>query len=146
MAVIKNSVEIARPPEAVFDYCVDLRNELEWNPDAQSVEKITEGPIGAGTKFRVKWKQSGLIEVECTKHERPGAWRNVNGGPLAVVFDGRVVPSGNGSKLAVRFDVRPQGTMKLLFPFLLLIIKRSERRNMQRIKQALEKAYLTLAN
>ena len=140
MAVIENSVEIARPPEAVFDYCVDLRNELEWNPDAQSVEKITEGPIGAGTKFRVKWKQSGLIEVECTKHERPGAWRNVNGGPLAVVFDGRVVPSGNGSKLAVRFDVRPQGTMKLFFPFLLLILKRSERRNMQRIKQALEKA------
>jgi hypothetical protein len=37
MAVIENSVEIGRSPEDVVDYLVDLRNELKWNPDTQSI-------------------------------------------------------------------------------------------------------------
>lgn len=44
-------MEIDRSPEDVFDYLVDLRHELEWNPDTQSMEKITEGSIGVGTKY-----------------------------------------------------------------------------------------------
>lgn len=140
MAVIENSVEISRSPEDVFDYGVDLRNELEWNPDAESMEKLTDGPIGVGTKFLAKWKDSKLLEVECTRYERPHAWRHVNGGPLSIVFDATVSPSGNGSRLAVRFDVRPHGMMKLFFPVLLQILKRGERRNMERIRKALEQA------
>lgn len=139
MAVIENSVEINRPPEVVFEYCVDMRNELEWNPDAQSMRKLTDGPMGVGTKFLAKWKQSKLIEVECTKYDRPHAWQYINGGPLSIIFDGAVTPSSNGSTLVVRFDARPHGMMKLFFPILLQILKRAERRNMQRIKNALEK-------
>lgn len=115
MAVIENSVEINRPHQVVFEYCVDLRNELEWNPDAQSMRKLTDGPIGVGTKFLAKWKQSKLLEVECTKYDHPHAWQYVNGGPLSIM-------------------------MKLFFPILLQILKRAERRNMQNIKNALEKS------
>ena len=54
MAVIENSVQIERSPEDVFDYLVDLRNELEWNPDVESMKKLTDGPISVGTKFLAK--------------------------------------------------------------------------------------------
>src|SRR6185436_110761 len=87
MAVIENRVQIDRVVEEVFDYLVDLRNELEWNPDTQSMEKLTDGPIGVGTIFLAKWKQSQLIKVECIRFERPYRWAYANGGPLAVVFD-----------------------------------------------------------
>jgi carbon monoxide dehydrogenase subunit G len=139
MAVIENSVQINRSPEEVFDYCVDLRNELEWNPDVQSMEKVTDGPIGVGSKFLAKWKQSEQVEVECTRFNRPHGWTHVNGGPLAVVFDAAVTPQGAGSQLAVRFDARPNGLLKLIFPVLLQVLKRAEQRNMQCIKHALEK-------
>ena len=139
MAVIENSVQIERVAEEVFEYLVDLRNELEWNPDTQSMEKLTDGPIGVGTKFLAKWKQSQLIEVECTRFERPHRWAYSNGGPLAVVFDVTITPQGTGSLLASRFDVRPQGLMKVFFPVVLRQLKRAERRNMQYIKNVLEK-------
>jgi hypothetical protein len=71
MAVIENTVQIDRSPEEAFDYLVDLRNELEWNPGVQSMEKLTEGPIGVGTRFLAKWKQSQLIEVECIRLRTP---------------------------------------------------------------------------
>ena len=139
MTVIENSVKIDRSPEEVFDYLVDLRNELEWNPDAQSMEKITEGQIGVGTKFLAKWKQSELVEVECTRFDRPHVWSYSNGGPLSVVLDAAITPQETGSMLAVRFDARPNGLLKLIFPVLLQVLKRAEKRNMRCIKDALEK-------
>ena len=49
MTIIENQTAVACTPEELFDYCVDLRNELEWNPTAMSVEKVTDGAIGVGT-------------------------------------------------------------------------------------------------
>jgi MOSC N-terminal beta barrel domain len=43
VAHVENVTEIARSPEAVFDYCVDLAREPEWNPKARRVAKLTDG-------------------------------------------------------------------------------------------------------
>jgi hypothetical protein len=45
VAVVENVIEIARSPEDVFDYSVDLEREPEWTPKARRVTKVTEGPI-----------------------------------------------------------------------------------------------------
>lgn len=139
MSVIENSVQINRPPEDVFDYLVDLRNKLEWNPDVESMKKLTDSSIGVGTKFLAKWKQSKLIEVECIRFERPYRWAYSNGGSLTVVFDITLTPQGNATLLASRFDVRPRGLMQLFFPIVLRQLKRAEVQNMAYIKNALEK-------
>lgn len=139
MAAIENSVLIDRSPGDVFDYLVDMRNELEWNPDAQSVEKITDGPIGVGTKFLAKWKQSGLIEVECTRFDRPHGWTYLNGGPVTVTVDITLTARNGGSLLESRFDAHPKGLFRLIFPVFVQVMKRAEKRTMMRIKQALEK-------
>ena len=138
MAVIENSVQIERSPEEVFDYLVDLRNELEWNPDVQSMEKLTDGPIGLGTRYVAKWKQSGLIEVECTRFERPQRWAYTNGGPVSVVFDVTLTPQESGTLLASLFEAHPNGLTRLFFPILLQALKRGEKQNMRCIKAALE--------
>jgi hypothetical protein len=138
MTVLENSVLIERPMGDVFDYAVDMRNELTWNPQCRSMEKITEGPIGLGTKFLAKWKQSPLIEVTCTKFERPQVWEYTNGGPLAVVFEVSLSAQDRGTRLSSRFDVRPHGVMRLFFPVVLRSLRRAEQRNMASIKKALE--------
>jgi Polyketide cyclase / dehydrase and lipid transport len=45
---------VARAPEEVFDFLVDLRNAPQWEPNCQEVEKTSDGPIGKGTTFRAK--------------------------------------------------------------------------------------------
>ncbi len=139
MAVIENTVEIDRSPEEVFDYLVDLRNELEWNPDVVSMEKITEGPIVLGTKYRAKWKQSGSIVCECTKFDRPNGWSYVNGGPVAVHLDISLKRRGQYTTLVSRFDARPRGFFTLIFPIFMQIMKRQEKANMTNAKMALER-------
>ena len=140
MAVIKNTVHIERAPEDVFDYLVDLRNELEWNPGVESMEKLTNGPIGIGTRYLAKWKQSKHIEVECVEYERPRRWVYVNGGPVSVRFTINLTPHGTGTQMNCTFDANPNGWFRLVFPVFFQIMKRQERQNMTRLKVALEQS------
>jgi mannose-6-phosphate isomerase-like protein (cupin superfamily)/uncharacterized protein YndB with AHSA1/START domain len=48
---IGHSVEIARPPEEVFAFVADLRNDPRWNSAIDEVRQTPEGPPGLGTTF-----------------------------------------------------------------------------------------------
>lgn len=52
MVHIEGEITINRPVEDVFDCVSDERNEPRYNPRLQRVEQTTDGPIGAGTRFR----------------------------------------------------------------------------------------------
>jgi hypothetical protein len=140
VAVIESSAMIERNIEDVFDYLVDLRNELEWNPGVESMVKLTDGPIGIGTRYLAKWKQSKRIEVECVAFDRPHSWAYTNGGPVSVTFTATLVPHPTGTRLVARFEARPHGWMRLAFPAFMQIMKRQERENMTNLKRTLEAA------
>lgn len=137
MAVIRNSTIVACTPEQAFDYLSDMRNELEWNPTVQSVEKLTDGPVGVGTRFRAKWKGGPPVEVTVVRHDRPHGWEMHNGGPLAVVFNARLESVTDGTRLSVDFDARPRGLFRLVFPLFLLKLRHDEKANMAHIREAL---------
>ncbi|WP_185022944.1 SRPBCC family protein [Curtobacterium sp. PhB115] len=44
---------IAAPVMEVFAFVADERNELRYNRQVQSVQKLTPGPIGSGTRWRI---------------------------------------------------------------------------------------------
>ncbi|MEY2468509.1 MAG: hypothetical protein QOF21_1207, partial [Actinomycetota bacterium] len=112
MTAISSTAFIERTPEEVFDYCVDLRNELKWNPGVEAMEKVTDGPVGLGTRYLAKWKQSKLINVECTAYDRPHTWTYLNGGPVEVALTIRLSPEGNGTRLDASFDATPRGMFR----------------------------------
>jgi hypothetical protein len=138
MAIIENSVEIARSPEVVFDFIVDMTNELKWNPAVKFMEKLTDGPAGQGTKYRAQWAGSPIVVTECTRAERPKHVTLVNGGPISVNLDVSLTPTAHGTRLDARFDATPHGFMRLLFPIFLVIIRRQEKANMVHLKAYLE--------
>jgi Polyketide cyclase / dehydrase and lipid transport len=77
LAVVENVVHIARSPEDVFDYCVDLTREPDWNPKARRVEKLTDGPIGLGTRYEAEFLKDSPTTIEFVRYERPVAWESV---------------------------------------------------------------------
>ncbi len=139
MPVIKNSVLIHCSPEEAFDYLTDLRSELEWNPDCQVMEKITEGPVGLGTRFRAKWRGSPYVEVDTLAFDRPRSWAMHAAGALEVKFAVRLEAVPEGTKLSVDFEPIAHGWFKLVFPLFVLFARRQERANMVRIREALER-------
>ena len=51
MSQISGELVIGRPIEEVFDFVADERNEPLYNSRMMTVEKLTDGPIGTGTRF-----------------------------------------------------------------------------------------------
>jgi len=60
---ISGEILINQSVELVFDYVVDQRNEPAYNPRMLHSEKITDGPIGLGSRFRAT-AQSGRRAIE----------------------------------------------------------------------------------
>jgi uncharacterized protein YndB with AHSA1/START domain len=138
-AVIENTVEIARSQEAVFDYLADQGNEIQWNPDCVSMEKLTEGPVGVGTRFRAKWKQGPAIVSECTQFERPRTWRYENGGPISVVLTVTLEPTPTGNtRMTSHGEWTPHGWFRLIFPIFVRMMRRAERGVVENARGALE--------
>jgi uncharacterized protein YndB with AHSA1/START domain len=74
MARVEGEIIISRPVEEVFDFVADERNEPRYNPRMLSAEKTSDGPVGAGTRFRTELKTMGRpmpMVVEFTGYERP---------------------------------------------------------------------------
>ena len=140
MALIRNSVVIRCTPETAFDYLVDLRNELEWNPAVETVEKVTDGPVGLGTRFRAKWKSAPQpVEVELVEFDRPRGWVGHNGGPIEVTLTIRLETVPEGTRLTAAFDARPHGPIRLVFPLLLRRLRAEEAANMIHLRDAVER-------
>src|SRR5262245_11416856 len=51
--------EVGRKPGEVFAFMADGENDMKWNAWAIESKKISEGPIGAGTRFRGRLKRFG---------------------------------------------------------------------------------------
>jgi uncharacterized protein YndB with AHSA1/START domain len=141
MTLIRNTTLVNRPIEEVFDFAVDLRNEFKWNPKVRAMSKLTDGPIGLGTRMAAKWTMSGHIEPECTEYERPYLWTWANGGPIAVTVTVTLSEEAGGTRLRAAFDARAHGPARLLFPVFVRIMRKEEARNMGYLKACLESGH-----
>lgn len=140
MATLHNTIDINQPAEHVFWYCSDLCNEVDWNPDITSVERVTDGPVGLGTRYRARWARGGgPMVVEYVRFEPPVHWASTaTSDRLTVNFQASVAPIPDGARLAVRMELVPHGVPRLALPILRRVMQRAEKRNVVAIKARLE--------
>jgi uncharacterized protein YndB with AHSA1/START domain len=138
-AIIVAEVDIRRSPEHVFDYCSDHRHEPEWNPMIRKVEKLTDGPIGVGTRYSIQFVKAPTMVMECTEYERPAAW-SLAGSSTALTARGvnRVAPTGDGAHLVMRMELEPHGALKLVGPILRRRMQTMFERDLENIRTRLE--------
>ena len=135
---------IRRPPEEVFDYCSDLRSELRWNPKANYVEKLTDGPVRVGTRYRARWSNSGPTAVEVVQFDRPRRWETTaTARGMGIRFHGTVSDTAEGARYTAYLELHPKGLARLVAPLALVIMRRQDGKNMHRIREALESATVT---
>jgi carbon monoxide dehydrogenase subunit G len=86
MFKFEKSVLINRPQQEVFGFVTDLSNDSKWQSGIESVERTSDGPIGAGSTWRYKLKFLGReveAEIEMTGYEPPNQARVKSiGGPV----------------------------------------------------------------
>jgi uncharacterized protein YndB with AHSA1/START domain len=139
--LIENIVEIDKPPAEVFDYASDHAHEPEWNPKMRLVRKLTDGPVGRGTRYEMEFIPGRPMVVSCVRFDRPNSWE-VAGATLGmqVSMGGKITATAAGSQLVFRTEFRAGGPMALALPLLRRRMAPELQRDVEAIKAILESA------
>jgi uncharacterized protein YndB with AHSA1/START domain len=142
MARIDGEIVIDRPVDVVFDYVADQSNEPQYNPQMVRAEKITAGPVGAGTNFRSAVASGGRIAemlIEITGYDRPRRLASTTTMQQAdISYTLTFEPATPGTRMRWSGQVRPKGVFKLLGPLITWMGRHQEQRIWTSLKQHLE--------
>ena len=135
----RGSVEISQPPDRVFDYLADMRNEPKWLPGASDVRLTTQGDVGLDSNFEGTYARAGTVRCRITEHQRPQRL-TIHGEAKGMTFDDTIVltASDAGTRLDAVMRTAPKGLFKLVAPMMGRVIEKQFQSNWDRLKVVLE--------
>lgn len=142
MALIEGEILIERPVSEVFDFVADERNEPRYNPQMTSVEQLSDGGVGLGTRFKaevVSGNRPVSVVIEFTTFERPARLGSRSTMP-GMVIQGELMfeAVGDATRMRWEWDTRPSGALRLLTPVIAFMGRRQERGIWTNLKRYLE--------
>ena len=118
---IDETFHVARPPEDVFDYVTDPAHLAKWQTTKTSVEQLTDGPLGQGTRLRERTKPPGGKEfeqvVEFSEFDRPRRFGlRIVEGPQPIDGAYTFTPEGGGTRVDFVAEGELRGFLRVLGP------------------------------
>jgi uncharacterized protein YndB with AHSA1/START domain len=138
--VLDTGVDIRRPIEEVFDYCVDLAHEPEWNPHLRRIEGLTPGRPRAGSRYVAEFDDGQRMVISYRGVDRPCGWISAGASDrLEATSRAQLTSDGDVTHLELHVEVRPRrGLLRYAGGLLRPVVARRERRNLANIKAQLE--------
>src|SRR5213593_4962034 len=113
------TMEIERRVEDVYAYFLDLdRTVAPTDHMVRSVVKTPEGPVAAGTTFRIRQRSLGRVRDQTVHVLAVDPNRRIDFeaqfGPVRPRFTLAFEPTAAGTRITFRGDSRPIGPLKLI--------------------------------
>ena len=133
---------IAKPPQEVFEYTIDIDNAALILSNVTHAEMISNGAVGLGSRFRETRTMNGRAttsELEVTTFEPPhqyAATLEQSGIYATYLYTFR--PEKNGTRVNLSAKVSANGVKKLMLPIVVSFMKKADGDHLQRLKHAVE--------
>jgi len=122
MTRLQERIDTALPIDETFAYVADFANSQEWDPGVETAERIDEGPVAVGARYRLGVRLGGRVapmDYEITVYEPPQRVVLVGSGSgVSATDDIRFAPNGTGTTVDYTADIRLGGLLRLAQPFL----------------------------
>src|SRR5215217_1949101 len=141
---MESTVIVERPVEEVFGFVLDLTNVPSMDPSVQSVEKTSEGPIEAGTTFRMRQKAPpmGKVREASVRYTAVEPNRNIEFeamvGPIAPTASLTFEQADGATRVTFRGEPNPVGPLKIISPLISRQGQRMWDKRLARLKRTLE--------
>jgi carbon monoxide dehydrogenase subunit G len=136
-----NTITINRDPAAVFAYLAQFENLPQWNYAIAETQKITDGPVRVGARYRqlrtVPTRSEESFEVIEYEPDRRLMIRGQIG-PLFGDISYILEHAGDGTMLTNAADLHAGGPLRLVEPLATRRVKSSAGANLRTLKQILE--------
>jgi carbon monoxide dehydrogenase subunit G len=122
MTTLHEQVETTLPIDDVFEYVADFANSQEWDPGVATAERLDDGPVGVGTRFRLGVRlgpRVGTMDYRISVFEPPTRVVLVGSGSgVSAVDEMRLERLATGTRLDYTAEIRLGGILRLAEPFL----------------------------
>jgi len=144
MKHLHETIEVPMQVADVFRFVADFGRISEWDPGVVESTRLSRGPVGKGTRFRVVIRSGiGHSEMEYTITEYEPPRRVVLeglGDAIEAVDEIRFSRSGAGTRIDYRADIRLRGVAGAIEPLLGPLLERVGRKAMAGLERALTPA------
>ena len=118
-------------PDEAFRLFADLERSGEYSAPVIERRKVTEGPVGAGTRYHAvdQWPGRKVeFEVEITEFAPPTAIAARWSEPMPGEWEAHFTESAGATRLVFEATMSPSGIMGLLAPLMGLWARRQTKR------------------
>ncbi|MCA9968779.1 MAG: SRPBCC family protein [Anaerolineales bacterium] len=144
MTTFELSEWIAAAPAAVFDFMTDPANAPRVIDSVQRTEKLTDGPLGAGTRLRetrIVNGQEAQTELLIEAYQPPHTYVvSAEQSGITVTYRYALRPENDGTRVQLHADVSSGGLKKLMLPLVAAVMKREDGDHLRKLKTAVEAA------
>jgi carbon monoxide dehydrogenase subunit G len=142
MAGFELSERIDRSPGEVWGFFIDQGNLKRWMPDIVRLEKVTDGPVRLGTRYRETRRMGGkehTVTLEITAFDEGRRYAGtVDEKGVRGTYTYTFEPDGDATRVRMVADVKGRGLMKLMVPMFVGMMKKQDGGQLERLKRALE--------
>lgn len=143
MRFARHTIWISRPPADVFDFFVDFSQASRWRQYVRTMERLDDGPLGAGSRLHVTMDLMGepyVFDMEVLACERPSRWRHrTNETDFHGFVEYRFEPEQDGTRVTMTIEAKPAGLYGwLAIPLLLLRREKPYTEQLPQLKRVLE--------
>jgi hypothetical protein len=119
MAGMQSESEIKCPVEAVYDFFLDIEKTItRTDPTVESIVKITQGPVAAGTTFRIRQPVLGRMREQTMRFSALDLNRKIEMeaifGPVRPRISLTFEPTSGGKRVTFQGESRPVGAFRLV--------------------------------
>jgi uncharacterized protein YndB with AHSA1/START domain len=142
--MVKSSatVVVARPPDEVFAFVADLRNEPTWHVDVASVPSDVDAVPVVGKTYAITFKpfmgktQGTFTALETVPGSRIVYRADFAGLQPRITYT--VEPAEGGSAFTRAVEMSPRGLAVLMTPMMALMVPRRNRLFVENLRRAVE--------
>lgn len=128
MAHYRTIIESPLPPSRAFAYMANFANAREWDPNVVEAERLDDGPLGVGSRFRIVSRFAGrrvpleyrITEFLVDRRVVLEAWSRTFGSVDTITVE----PTPSGCRVAYDARLVPKGVARLADPLLHLLFQR----------------------
>jgi uncharacterized membrane protein len=142
---VQTEIEIDRPRDETASFSADPEKTTAWYENIDSVEWKSGPPLGVGSRiaFVARFLGRRLAYTYEVTEFVPGerlVMRTADGPfPMETTYEWTDTASG-GTRMTLRNRGRPSGFSKIAAPMMTSAIRRTNRRDLERLKRILERA------
>jgi carbon monoxide dehydrogenase subunit G len=133
---------VDKPIKDVFAFVANPNNMSKWNSAVVSLEQITPGEVGVGTKFKSTGEMMGRRiegEMQVTAYEPDTKCGfQIQAGPMKVDIMLSFKTVGTGTKISLNAQGNPAGFFKIAEGMMTGRVKTMMEENLVRLKSQLE--------